>query len=104
MRIIRTPAIAALLLTLAACGSGGNLKSVSDYTAPAAPPIKHPFYNPTAAYGEANARWRPPVVDRNGGIVRPREPATEWSRPDYENAPWATGAGQSPFSGLPGTF
>ena len=104
MRIILTSAIAALLLTLAACGSGGNLKSVSDYKALAAPPVKHPFYDPTAAYGDAHATWRPPVVNRDGGIVRPRELATEWGRPDYEGASWATGAGRSPFGGPPGTF
>ena len=72
------PAAAALLLTLAACGSGGNLRSVSDYTAPAAPPIRHPFYDPTAAYGDARATWRPPVVDLNGGLVRPRAEETSW--------------------------
>ncbi len=104
MQIIVKAAIPALLLSLAACGSGGNLKTVASYTAPAAPPVKHPLYDPSAAYGDARATWRPPVVDRDGGIVRPREPATEWSRDDYEGAGWATGAGRSAFEGPPGTF
>lgn len=93
-----------LMLSLAACGSGGNLKTVADYTAPPAPPIRHPLYDPDASYGEARATWRPPVADRNGGIVRPSEPATEAGRPDYEGATWATGAGRSAFQGPPGTF
>ena len=104
MQIIVKAAIPAFLLSLAACGSGGNLRTVASYTAPAAPPVKHPLYDPSAAYGDARATWRPPVVDRNGGIVRPREPATEWGREDYEGAGWATGAGRSAFEGPPGTF
>lgn len=91
-------------LGLAACGSGGNLKSAKDYSVPPPPPITHPDYNPYAAYGEARATWRPAVHDRNGTIQRPVEPSSQWDRPAYESAPWATGAGRSPFSGPPGTF
>ncbi len=104
MRITRLATPTLLLLSLAACGSGGNLKSVADYTAPPAPPIRHPLYDPGASYGEARATWRPPVADRDGGIVRPSEPATEAGRPDYEGASWATGAGRSAFQAPPGTF
>jgi hypothetical protein len=39
------------------------------------------FYYPYAAYGEANATRRPPVVDRNGRIVKPFEPSTQTTRP-----------------------
>lgn len=39
------------------------------------------FYDPYAAYGEANATRRPPVVDRNGTIVKPFEPSTQTTRP-----------------------
>ena len=43
-------------------------------------------------------------ADRTGTIVKPEEPATEWSRPNYEGAPWASGAKPSPYGGPPGTF
>jgi hypothetical protein len=39
------------------------------------------FYDPYAAYGEANATRRPPVLDRNGTIVKPFEPSTQTTRP-----------------------
>lgn len=97
-------ATAALLLSLAGCGSGGNLKSAGDYRAPLGPPVQHPYYNPYSAYGEARATWRPPVHDRDGTIQKPADPATHWDRPNYEGAGWVTGAGRSPFTGPPGTF
>ena len=62
-RITRLATPTLLLLSLAACGSGGNLKSVADYMAPPAPAIRHSLYDPGAAYGEARATWRPPVAD-----------------------------------------
>ena len=89
---------------LAGCGNGGNLQSSKDYNVPHPPNVRHPAYNPYAAYGEARATWRPPVFDRDGTIQKPAEPSSQSNRPDYENAPWATGAGRSPFSGPPGTF
>jgi hypothetical protein len=92
-----------LLVGLTACDRG-NLKSAADYHPPPPPPIAHPAYNPYAAYGDANAIWQPPVINRNGSIVKPEEPATEWDRPNYESAPWATGGKASPFGGPPGTF
>ena len=52
-RLLLLPLLAAYL---AACSSG-NVKSVKDYSAPAAPPVRDPLYNPYAAYGEANAIW-----------------------------------------------
>ena len=98
-----TTPFAACLLLLSGCSSG-NLKSAKDYTAPPPPPIQHPNYSPYARYGEANAQWRPPVVDRDGTIQKPAEPASQWDRSNYEGATWATGAGRSVFSGPPGTF
>ena len=96
-------AFASSLLSLASCASG-NLKSAKDYNVPPPPPIQHPFYNPYARYGEARSTWRPPVVDRDGTIQKPSEPASQWSRPDYEGSGWASGAARSVFSGPPGTF
>ncbi|MDB5398100.1 MAG: hypothetical protein JWQ55_118 [Rhodopila sp.] len=93
-----------LLLSLAACSTPPNVKSASDYDAPPAPPVKHPQYDPYAAYGQANATWRPPVINRAGTIVKPSNPSVEQGRPDYEHAGWATGvAGGSTFA-PPGTF
>ncbi len=96
-------AIAATLLALAGCSSG-NLKSAKDYDAPPPSPIRHPAYNPYAKYGEANATWRPPVVDRDGTIQKPAEPSSQWDRPAYEGSGWASGEARSVFSGPPGTF
>lgn len=80
MRLPNVTLIALLATGVAGCG-GGNLKSARDYTAPAAPPVKHPYYNPYAAYGEANATWTPPVWNRNGTIVKPVDPNVELGRP-----------------------
>ena len=91
------------LLSLANCSSG-NLKSAKDYNVPPPPPIKQPSYNPYASYGEANATWRPPVVDRDGTVQKPMEPASQWDRPNYEGSGWASGAARFVFSGPPGTF
>ena len=95
-------AVTAALL-LAACG-GGNIKSAKDYNAPAAPKVRNPIYNPYAAYGEANATWRPSVFDRDGTIVKPAEPASQSDRPNYEFAPWATGANGGSQFAPDGTF
>ncbi len=99
-----TTATIASLLILTSCGNGGNLKSAKDYNVPPPPPIVHPAYNPYAAYGEARATWRPPVIDRDGTIQKPSEPSSQYDRPNYEGSSWATGAGRSVFSGPPGTF
>lgn len=93
-----------LAASVTACGKPPNLKSASDYNSPPPPPINHPLYNPYAAYGEARATWRPPIVDRDGNIQKPYDPSTAAGRPNYELAPWATGAGRSPFSAPAGTF
>lgn len=103
MHASRIALIAAFVLPLTACG-GGNLKSVRDYNAPPAPPVKHPLYDPYAAHGEANATWTPPVWDRDGTIVKPADPGVTWGRPAYESAPWATGAGGGRAFAPPGTF
>ena len=87
----RSIMIALSLGILSACNSG-NIKSARDYNTPAAPMVRHPYYNPYAPYGEANATWTPPVWDRNGTIVKPADPGVEVERPPYENAPWATRA------------
>jgi hypothetical protein len=92
-----------LLPVLGAC-SVGNVETASNYHAPAAPPLRHPYYDPTAAYGSSNATWTPPVYDRDGTIVRPAEPTTTIGRPDYEHAEWATGAAGGSAAAPPGTF
>jgi len=102
MRLAFTAAV--LTISLAGCGSDPNLKSAKDYHPPAPPAIAHPEHNPYAGYGEARATWRPPVVDRDGTVQKPTEPSSQYDRPEYENAPWATGAAQSPFGGPAGTF
>lgn len=103
MRLVSLATLGFLVLGLTACDHG-NVKSAADYDPPPPPPIQHPDYSPFAAYGEARATWQPPVVDRTGVVVKPKEPATEWDRPRYEGAPWATGAKPSPYGGPPGTF
>lgn len=102
---MRIPPIALVCITLplAACASG-NVRSPGDYNAVRSPPVLIPFYDPYAAYGEANAIWRPPVADRNGTIVKPSEPSTQRTRPNYEAAPWATGATGGSRRAPPGTF
>lgn len=96
-----TPIVVAL--SLAGCASG-NVRSANSYSAPAPPPVAHPFYDPYASYGEANATWRPPVVDRAGTIVKPVEPSVHGARADYEHAPWATGASGGDRLAPVGTF
>jgi hypothetical protein len=93
-----------LPLGLVACSGGPNIKSAKDYSAPPAPPVRNPLYNPYAAYGEANATWTPPVFNRDGTITKPAEPASQSDRPEYEFAPWATGASGGSRFAPPGTF
>jgi hypothetical protein len=87
-------------LALAGCAQG-NVRAPAGYAALAPPPVRNPWYDPYAAYGSADAIWRPPVYDVHGTIVKPIEPASQASRPNYEGAEWATGG-----SSLrpPGTF
>ena len=96
--------LAGLMLALTSCHAPPNIQSASDYDPPAAPPVKHPYYDSYAAYGEANATWRPPVINRNGTIVAPADPSVAYGRPDYEHAPWATGAAGGSAEAPPGTF
>lgn len=103
MRPCNLTFIGLLATSLAGC-SGANLKSASDYSAPAAPTVKHPYYNPYSPYGEANARWTPPVWNRDGTITRPADPGVDSGRPSYETAPWATGASGGRIYAPPGTF
>ena len=92
-----------LALALAGCAHG-NVKKLSDYSAPPPPPMHDPTYDPYAGYGEANATWTPPLYDRDGTIVKPTEPSTQDDRPSYETAPWATGASGGAQFAPPGTF
>jgi len=96
-------ALALVALALTACGSG-NVKSARDYSAPAAPTVKQPFYNPAASYGSANATWVAPIYNRAGTIVRPTDPGTDTGRPDYEHAEWATGTAGGSRNAPAGTF
>ena len=97
------PALFLCAALLAGCSSG-NVRAPGSYNPPAAPPIKSFWYDPGAAYGSSNAIWRPPVYDRQGTIMKPAEPSSQGLRPDYENAPWATGAGGGSQLRPPGTF
>jgi hypothetical protein len=90
-------------LTLMGCAQG-NLRTPGSYSALAPPAIKSPWYDPYAAYGSSFATWRPPVYDLQRTIVKPSEPASQASRPDYEDAEWATGAGGASIQRPPGTF
>ncbi len=100
----RSPLLVGLLLACLAACSSGNVKSAKDYSAPAAPPVRNPLYNPHTAYGEANATWEPPVFNRDSTIVKPAEPASQADQPRYEFAPWATVAAGGSQSAPPGTF
>ena len=46
----------------------------------------------------------PPVNNRSGTIVRPYDPNVMTGRPDYEHAPWATGAAGGTAAAPAGTF
>ena len=93
-------AAAALLLALAAC-DGGNLRSAAAYGSPSAPHVRSPLFDPYAAPGQVPATWAPPVYDRDGTIVRLRDPSVEWDFEDYQHAPWLAGRSRS---APPGTF
>jgi len=99
LKLVSTP----IMIAMTACSSG-NIKSARDYHAPAAPPVRQPYYNPYAAYGDANVTWTPPVWNRDGTIVKPADPGVEFGRPSYETAPWATGASGGSVLAPPGTF
>ena len=90
-------------LTVTGCAQG-NLRTPGSYAALAPPPVRNPWYDPYAAYGSSHAIWRPPVYDLQRTIVKPVEPASQASRPDYEGAEWATGAGGGSTLRPPGTF
>ena len=96
-------ALALAATALAGCAQG-NLRTPGSYAALAPPPVRNPWYDPYAPYGSSNAIWRPPVYDLQQTIVKPAEPASQASRPDYEGAEWATGAGGGSTLKPPGTF
>ncbi len=100
-----SPALGLLALAVVVAGcAAGNLHTAGDYNAPPAPTVRHPAYDPYAAPGTANATWMPPVINRNGTIVRPYDPNVMAGRPGYEHAPWATGAASGSEAAPPGTF
>ncbi len=90
-------------LALTGCAQG-NLRTPGSYSALAPPSVRNPWYDPYASYGSSNAIWRPPVYDLQQTIVKPVEPASQASRPDYEGAEWATGAGGGSTLRPNGTF
>lgn len=95
--------VAITAIALAGCSSG-NLRSSKDSDPPEAPPIARPEYDVYAPYGQGNAVWQPPVVDRGGTTVRPNEPWVTIDRPGYEGAPWVTGTTGNNQSKPAGTF
>jgi len=101
-RLHSIPALACAAL-ISGCAQP-NVRAANSFSAPAPPPIKGFYYDPYAAYGSANATWRPPVYDRQGTVVRPEEPSSGATRPDYEHAPWATGAAGGNQLAPPGTL
>jgi predicted small lipoprotein YifL len=104
---IISPLLLLVTSALAGCAlSPPNVKPPSAYNALTPPLIKNTFYDPYAAYGSANATWVPPVVDRQGTIVKPADPSTQGHpyRQDYEHSEWATGASGGSQLRPPGTF
>jgi hypothetical protein len=99
-----SPIVVALAATALAGCAQGNLRTPSSYAALVPPPVRNPWYDPYAPYGSSNAIWRPPVYDLQQTIVKPAEPASQASRPDYESAEWATGTGGGSTLKPPGTF
>jgi len=59
------------LLALAGCERRGNLRSGADQGNIPARTVAAPYYDPYAAVGSANARWRPTVGDRDSTLFRP---------------------------------
>lgn len=103
MQLSSLSVLALLALDLAACSSG-NVKSGRDYSASAAPTVRQPLYDPAMSYSTAHAAWAAPIYNRAGTIVRPADPGADLGRPDYEHAPWATGAAGGSRNAPPGTF
>lgn len=105
-RFLALAGLAAFAASAGGCGAGPNVRAARSYTAPAAPEVRFPEYNPHAPRGEANATWRPTVASRDGNLVRPFEPSSQGDRPNYEGAPWATGAtaGSARAAAPAGTF
>lgn len=100
----RIDVVVILLIGAVAGCSNGNLRSPSSYNAPRAPTVQQPSYDPYVSAGTANATWAPPVINRNATIVRPYDPGVMVGRPDYESAPWATGAAGGSVTVPRGTF
>ena len=65
-----TVLVALGLLALPGCEHRGNLRTAADYGNVPARPVANPVYDPYAAVGSANARWRPSVYDRDGTVFR----------------------------------
>jgi hypothetical protein len=96
--------ITALILALPLAACAGNVRTANQYGSPSPVAVTNPWYDPYAAYGSVNATWQPPVYNRQGTIVAPREPSSQQGRPGYEHAQWATGAAGGSQFAPPGTF
>ena len=83
---------------LAGCDNG-NLKTANAGSAPPAPSVRAPLFDPYATPGQAPATWTPPVFDREGTVVRTRDPSVEWDFEDYQHAPWLTERSRSAPAG-----
>jgi hypothetical protein len=94
----------ALILTLPLAACAGNVRTANQYGSASPVAVVHPYYDPYSAYGSVNATWEPPVYNRQGTIVAPREPSSSQGRPDYEHSIWATGASGGSTLAPPGTF
>ena len=92
------------LVSLTAC-DGGNVKSAKDYSPPRPPHSSATrSMTPTPPTARPTLTWQPPTFNRDGTIVKPAEPSSQSDRPNYEFAPWATGASGGSQNAPPGTF
>ncbi len=98
VRPLPCTALLLVLLALAGCDNG-NLKAASTGSAPPAPPVRAPSFDPFAAPGQVPATWTPPVFDREGTVTRTRDLSVEWDFEDYQHAPWLTGQSRSTPAG-----
>lgn len=98
VRPLPCTALLLALCALAGCDNG-NLKAASAGSAPPAPPVRAPVFDPYAAPGQVPATWTPPVFDREGTVIRPRDPSVEWDFEDYQHAPWLTGRSRAAPAG-----
>ena len=82
----RAPAAAAVLMSLVACGSGGNLKADNTYHGSPPMVVNHPKFDPFQ--GSRDVTWVAPAYDRQGTIVAPADPAVTGTFEDYRDQDW----------------